>query len=289
MSRGVICAGRVYCDMVFSGLTSLPQASREIFADDLRLHAGGGAYITAAYLSALGRPSALLTRLPEGPFARIVMDEAAANRIDISAVALESDPTPQVTVAMVGAGDRAFLTRRVGAALPDDPEAAFARPNVTHLHIGELTTLIEHPDLPELARSHGMTVSLDCAWDDEALARDDLRDLIGLADIFLPNVDEAKALAPDGEVQALAGVVVVKDGAGGATCHWQGRSVHRPAVKSEVVDTTGAGDAFVAGFLHGWIDGLRPEACLDLGNRCGALAVSRLGGAGILPALDFSN
>jgi sugar/nucleoside kinase (ribokinase family) len=286
VKQGVLCAGRVYCDLVFSGLAALPQSGREVFAGDLQFNAGGGAYITAAYLCALGRPASLLTRLPDGPFAQIVLDEVRDNGVDAGAVALVADPTPQITVAMVGAGDRAFLTRRVGAALPGQIAPAFAAAGLGHLHIGEITTLIEHPDLPELARRYGMTVSLDCGWDDDALGREDLGRFISMVDVFLPNADEARAVAGGRLIDAVAPVVVVKDGARGATWYAERRSVHRAARPASVVDATGAGDAFVAGFLHAWLRKLPAEQCLDLGNACGAIAVGRLGGAGQLPPMS---
>jgi len=59
----VLCLGRTYCDIIFTGLADMPALGRERFAEDVAIAAGGGAYITAAHLAALGRPAALLTRL----------------------------------------------------------------------------------------------------------------------------------------------------------------------------------------------------------------------------------
>ena len=118
-ARGVLCVGRVYCDAILSGLPRLPSSGTEIFADGLQLRAGGGAFTTAAYLSALGRPAYLAAALPAAPFDQIVLSDIAAAGVDASAcVPAPPGSEPQLTVALVGAGDRAFVTRRCGPASP---------------------------------------------------------------------------------------------------------------------------------------------------------------------------
>lgn len=291
---GVLCVGRVYCDLVFSDLPAMPEPGREVFAGALDLRAGGGAYITAAYLAALGRLSALCACLPAAPFDAPVMAEARANGVTLDA-SVPGTGAPQITVAMATGGDRAFLTRRSGTALPEDWRAALARPGLVHLHVGEATTLLEHPDLIGAARAAGLTISLDCGWDDAAFDDPRLPGLIAAVDLFLPNESEAARLAPLGPTGGLAPLVVVKRGADGAEAHMRGDVQRAPARPARVVDTTGAGDAFNAGFLHGWLAGAAgrggagggPDTghCLRLGALCGAVAVARPGGAGKLPPL----
>jgi sugar/nucleoside kinase (ribokinase family) len=78
---------------------------------------------------------------------------------------------------------------------------------------------------------------------------------------------------------------VVKRGAEGASALAPEGWIDAPATRVPVVDSTGAGDAFIAGFVAGWLDGRPMPACLALGNACGAVAVGRVGGAGRLPDL----
>ncbi len=56
----IVCAGRVYCDLIFTGLTELPRLGEETYAKDLAVEPGGGGFITAANLSALGHKTMLL-------------------------------------------------------------------------------------------------------------------------------------------------------------------------------------------------------------------------------------
>lgn len=281
--RGVLCVGRVYCDLVFTGLPRLPTMGTEVFADGLTLHAGGGAAITAAYLAALGRPTFLWAHLPGPPFDAPVAAQLLRHGIDTRFCARGEEP--QVTVAMAGADDRAFLTRQTGPVCPSLDEAEIAAVDIGHLHIGELRTLREVPSLIEAARGAGLTVSLDCGWDDAQTAASDL---IGAVDVFLPNADEAAQLAALGLAERPAPVTVVKRGAKGARLLTVDLRLDAPARAARVVDTTGAGDAFNGGFLHGWLSGLEAAECLALGTACGAQAVGATGGMAGAAQLDFA-
>ncbi|MBD0330768.1 MAG: sugar kinase, partial [Thermoleophilia bacterium] len=72
----------------------------------------------------------------------------------------------------------------------------------------------------------------------------------------------------------------------GATAVVGGRRVDAPARPAAVVDATGAGDCFAAGYLWGWLAGAGPDACLAYGNLCGAAAAGSLGGYAGAPTAD---
>lgn len=291
--KGILSAGRIYCDLNFSGIDQLPELGREVFAEQLSLHAGGGAFITAAYLAALGKPSSLMGRLPAQPFAEIIKSEAQSQGVDLQHCVVAEDGAPQLTVAMSLSGDRAFLTRRQGPALPDDHERQLqnigAAASTAHLHISELSTLLEYPSLLSQARRTGLSVSLDCAWDEASFDHPDLAVLLSQVDVFLPNDSEMARLRSIGIAEVCAPVTVVKQGAAGATAHVRADDIelHASAPVCEVVDTIGAGDAFNAGFLSAWLERQPLSRCLAIGNACGALAAGRRGGAGELPDLRY--
>jgi sugar/nucleoside kinase (ribokinase family) len=72
--------------------------------------------------------------------------------------------------------------------------------------------------------------------------------------------------------------VVVKRGARGAVAIVDGEAVEAAGERVDVVDATGAGDCFAAGYLWGHLRGLAPDTCLALANLCGAAAVREAGG-----------
>ncbi len=281
MRKPVLCAGRLYCDLVFANTPRLPTAGTEVFAENLSLHAGGGAYITGASLVALGHPVWQFSVLPAAPFDRTVLADMAEH--GITATACEPAATgvdPQITVAIASAGDRAFLTRADGPAIPDPINLDFT--DFSHLHIGELRTLQETPALLDYARAAGLTVSLDCGWQDEFDAS--AAALIAKVDVFLPSECEATALVSVGIPEVCAPLTVVKCGKNGARARLKTESTwtHSASEPVDVLDATGAGDSFNAGFLSCWLQGAALADCLAKGNACGAAAVQALGGAGYL-------
>ena len=274
----ILCIGRIYCDLIFTGLPRLPTMGTEVFAGGLGVHAGGGAFITAAHLRALGHRAALSATLPAPPFRDIVNDEIAKASVDAQLCG-DADPIsdPQVTVALAGGSDRAFITRRVGPAFPPLSVENLREIAVHHVHIGELATLIEHPDLIDLARDAGATLSLDCSWDDD-LDFGRAGKLIAAVDVFLPNDSEVSLLKRHGLPEPLAPLTVVKRGHQGAVATKDGKHVRDSLEPVAAIDTTGAGDAFNAGFLSSWLAGEDLKTNLRSGNRQGFLAVSQRGG-----------
>lgn len=266
----ILCVGRIYCDLLFRSDT-LPRWGHEVFAEDFTSSAGGGAFITAAYLSAFGHRISLAGNAgAEFPFGPVIARDMQA--CDIDGQQIRPGTSAQVTVALAGGHDRAFLTYR-------DP-ALITAPDVTgcdHLHIGELSSLAECPALIEQARAAGATVSCDCG--DGGGYPADVTGLIAGLDLFMPSQSEWQALRDSGLMPDLApGALVVKMGEQGART-WDGTDwITTPALPATPKDPTGAGDAFNAGYLHRWLAGAAPLDCLQLGARCGAATVEMLGG-----------
>jgi sugar/nucleoside kinase (ribokinase family) len=283
----VVCLGRTYCDIIFTGLHEMPVLGQERFSDSVTIAAGGGAYITAAHLSALGRPAALLTRLGTDPLSCSLVPELEASGIDLSLIERSDDAGPQPTVALVKDGERAFVSRRAGGSRPSTLEQALSAPDVAHLHIAEFATLKDNPDVIAMARRFGLTISLDPSWDDELIRRHaDFFETCTGVDVFFPNNEEGKALTGESSDEAILRrlqerfpLVVLKRGDCGAMALSGSACVSADALPVDVVDTTGAGDAFNAGFLHTWLGTSDLERSLSAGIEAGARSVQSAGGA----------
>lgn len=289
--RAVLSLGRIYCDLVFGGLDAMPQLGREIFAPDFALTPGGGALITAAHLAATGRPAALVARFGTDPLSLALDDEIESLGLDLRFLDRDASAGPQLTVVMVKDGDRAFLSRRAGHARPASFEAALSWPDAAHLHIAEYATLHEMSDAISAAKAKGLTVSLDPSWDDTLIGDPLFFQRAAGTDIFLPNLEEACALTGKDDPEAALAklqnhfpIVALKNGSDGALLAMQGNILSLPSPKVEVVDTTGAGDAFNAGFLHAWLDGADARDCLAAAIISGARSVQASGGTGSLRA-----
>ena len=136
------------------------------------------------------------------------------------------------------------------------------------------------------ARAAGLTVSLDPGFDPQQRWGDELLSLLPLVDVFLPNEREACAISgktePLAALRALANghtrIVVKLGGDGCVTLRDDGTPLAVPAHAVAVVDSTGAGDSFDAGFLHAWRLGMPLRDCLRWGSACGSLSTRGMGG-----------
>ena len=286
----VLSIGRIYCDLIFTGLDEMPVLGRELFAGNLEIAAGGGAFISAAHVGQVGRRVALVSRLGTDTLSLGIGEQIRDSGIDMRFIEHAVDAGPQITVAAVVGKERAFLTRRAGPAQPSTLAAALEWPQAQHLHIAEYATLYEMPDLVLRAKAIGLTVSLDPSWDASLIYDPELLGACRGVDIFFPNLEEAEAITgsadPESAIKLLARtfpIVALKGGDRGAWVASGDVLIHLPAKGVPVVDTTGAGDAFNAGFLDCWLDEGAMPSCLLAGIEAGSLAVQTAGGAPLRP------
>ncbi|WP_174801927.1 carbohydrate kinase family protein [Martelella limonii] len=282
----VLCVGRIYCDLIFTGLSRLPVLGREVFADALTIAAGGGAFISAAHFADVGRHAALVGRLGHDPMSVVVEGQLGESGVDLAFLERADDAGPQITVASVIGSERAFLTRRAGPAEPATLDAALTWPKARHLHIAEYATLAEMPDLVTRAKASGLTVSLDPSWDDALIGDQALVANCRGVDLFLPNLEEAREITGESVPGAMLAAlqphfpsVVIKAGGEGAYAGTPDGMLHNPAENVPVTDTTGAGDAFNAGFVDRWLSGDDMAKALAAAIRAGSRAVQVAGGA----------
>lgn len=283
----VLCTGRIYCDLIFSGIPSLPSMGKEVFAGNMQPTLGGGAFITGAHLARLNRHTALVSCFGTDPLSQGMETIINKTALDLQFLERHADAGPQVTVVMSGSEDRAFLSCRAGHAFPNTLDAALAWSKAGLLHIAEYATLHEDPGVLGRAKAAGLKISLDPSWDDTLILDKTMLSYGKDIDLFLPNETEALTISGKTDVsEALEFLtqyfprIVIKCGAEGALASWDGEIYKVAAPKVEVVDTTGAGDAFNSGFIHTWMNGGTIEQCLENAIAVGSEVVQVVGGAG---------
>lgn len=191
-------------------------------------------------------------------------------------------------------GERSFLTDRgANLALSPSDMPVWLLDDTALVLVSGYSYFAEMPRnavqwLAEEARRRGIPVAVDAASVGflEEVGSGAFLDWTAGAALLFCNADEAAALAGTTDLEAqmrmLGGHyqrVVIKRGAAGAALGNSGGMVlDLPAPLVEVVDTTGAGDAFAAGFLSAELKGLPPQECLKAGIEAGSAAVERLGG-----------
>jgi sugar/nucleoside kinase (ribokinase family) len=291
----LLVIGDVVTDVV--ALHGTPVATGTDTAADIVLRPGGSGANTASWAAHLGADARLLTRVGHdtGEWHTAGLLRAGVR----PHVRIDPDHPTAVVIAMIDVtGERSMLTNRgaSGHICAADWDDALLD-GVRHLHLSGYTLFAE-PGL-ELARiamraacRRGVTMSVDPASAGflRRFGPDRFLKETAPAGIVIPNRDEALLLTGgvggdlSGETAAealsrLYGTAVVKLGSRGALLARGGRVIARtPAERTEVIDSTGAGDAFAAGFLTALLSGKNSEEALVSGCRAGAEAVAQVGG-----------
>lgn len=292
----VVVAGELNVDLILSGLDSLPEIGKEKLAKEMTLTMGSASAITACALARLGLGVGFVGKVGNDNFGSLVLDSLRKAGVDCSHVSVDSRSRTGITVSLSFPDNYAMVTYMGAMA-----EFRFEEIDLDylgkagHLH---LSSYYLQPQLrsscAELfsrAKAMGLTTSLDPGWDPSEEWGKDLFAVLEYTDIFLPNEEEVLRITRTaGLLQAFRAlerycrVIVVKRGRKGAVCWSDGELIERTAYPVRVVDTTGAGDCFNAGFLQAWLEGSDLRRCMKMATACGALATTRLGGASSLPS-----
>jgi sugar/nucleoside kinase (ribokinase family) len=270
----------------------------EQVVEGARVVVGGSGAITACGAARLGVRTAFVGVVGDDIFGRFMLDALAEHGVDTSGCIVTPDAPTGVSVVLSRGDDRAILTS-TGAmtSLRADAVDAALLARARHVHVssyfllGELAAGL--PSLFERAHAAGATTSIDPNWDPSGGWDGGLLELLRATDVFLPNSAEARALTGVDDVDVAAqvlaergGVVAVKFGQGGGIAISGDEAVRSESVPSDVVDTTGAGDSFDAGFLAGRLEGWSLDRCLSLAVACGSLSTRAVGGTDAQPTLE---
>jgi sugar/nucleoside kinase (ribokinase family) len=282
----LLAVGRPSVDLIFSGLSGWPRLGLDVDATGLGACAGTS-FNTPAAAHRLGLRVGYVASVGNDSWSQVVLREFEAEGLPTDFLRIADHPLRFVSVALNQDHDRGFVTFYEQAPEDDADLARRARDVIStvparhfHAYVGE-----EPYDLIAIARERGMTVSLD-AWGGPFWeVPTTLSEVVSGADILLAN--EAEALAMTGvmdlreairQLAELCRCVVVKRGDRGAMAVMGNEFVDAPPEPADVLDSTGAGDCFNAGFLYGWLAGKSLADSVVLANVCGARAVQAFGG-----------
>lgn len=296
-SLDIIVGGDLFIDLIMSGFPAWPQPGTEAFAGEFHRDVGGGAAISACGLAKLGSRAAVLGAVGEDNGAWLV---DRLNRLGVVTSQIRFDPVEPtaVTVAISTPGDRSFLTyrgsNRLFPAMLAEAASSGKLTHARHLHLTSAPDLDTAAGLFTSIRALGCSLSLDVGWHEDWLADPRALALLPMLDVFFPNEVEAQRMTGETGREiilhklASAGArrVALKLGPDGALMLWDGDILRAPPYPVKPVDTTGAGDCFNAGFLHFWLRGASPEACLQAANFCGAASTQAYGGVNGFPDLE---
>jgi sugar/nucleoside kinase (ribokinase family) len=288
----VIVVGEIYVDHILSGFATWPAPGEESFARTYAREVGGGAANTACGLARLGRKVELagVIGAEERPWIESRIAEFGVR----SALAQDSRPTG-TTVSVSSEIDRAYFSYHGANAVladflaSDDLLAWLVRARHVHFAL-PLGAALAARILPVLDEA-GCTTSLDAGFQPDWL-RDRANDAVFAGVSFLlPNAKEAELMTGSNDTGAYFDLArargfraaVLKVGSRGVIADLAGGPVAVAPPVIAACDTTGAGDAFNAGFIDALLDQAGLEQMLQRGCVCGALSTTRAGALAGLP------
>jgi ribokinase len=287
----LLTVGEAFDDVVCAGLARLPRLGEELHIEALSRHPGGGAILTAIAAARLG--------LAVGTITAASRDNVVTLRDEgIRVVNLRRPGEPAaVSVALSTRRDRAFVTYE-GVNKLLEPRLLKAvkqlRRFPRHVHFA-LNPRSCRRWLPVLAhvRQHGATTSWDFGWHGHLTQDPALDRLLASVDWVFVNEKEAPLYSRSRTLReslqrwrALAPCTVIKLGPRGAIVVCNDAELRVPGRAVKVVDTTGAGDAFNAGFLAAQLAGATLADAARLANYVGGQSTRAAGGVDALPTHD---
>jgi sugar/nucleoside kinase (ribokinase family) len=296
LEKPIVCLGILVADVVGRPMRSIPDPGRLVLVDEMQLHTGGCAVNSASALALLGIPVEVIGKVGDDPFGDFVVNAMLARGIGTLGVQRDRQVGTSATMVMVDPeGERRFV-HYIGAnarlTLEDVDLDQIRSASILHVAGSLVLPGIDgEPTAWLLQEAHqaGVITALDIVWDATGRWMQVLKPCLPHLDYFVPSLPEAQAITgrqdPAGSAQALLdeGVqtVAIKMGAEGClVANGQGETYRLPAYQVEVVDATGAGDAFAAGFLSGIWHSWPLEKTARFANAVGALCVTGLGASG---------
>jgi sugar/nucleoside kinase (ribokinase family) len=260
----VVCVGILVADIVGQPIDDFPTRGKLTLVPTMELHSGGCAANTGISLG----------------------------KLDASGVARDERVNTSATMVMVHSdAERSFIHYRgANAELTEADVAPALLEGARLLHVGGSFLMPKFDGEPTArvlaeARRRGLTTCLDTCWDAQGRWMSLLAPCLPHTDHFVPSIEEARQLAgreEPAEVAAVlrdagAGTVVLKMGERGCYVSGPDGAFSLPALSVDAVDALGAGDAFVAGYIAGLVQGWDPQRTARFATAVGATCVTALG------------
>lgn len=268
-------------DILYSGLKKLPSLGEEIFSEGFDIQLGGGVPATITNLGRLGVPSKLATFLGNdilSEYARKEFDKFYTEYVNL----YSGDQNPlTVTSIMITKTDRTFTSYCSQIKMSKELEE-----KIYHELKGSKIIVMQmgYLNVYQRLKSEGTILVFDTGWDD-TMSIETYKEYLELADYFTPNQKEAlKITGTDSideaaeKLKAYFDKIIIKLDKEGCMCVENGNSYIVPPLPNiKAIDSTGAGDAFLSGFIYGVYHEYSFKDSIIFGNITGGICVQGVG------------
>ncbi len=287
--------GAINMDKIYS-VNSIPQKDEEVFVTGLELHPGGSAANTIVGLARMEMRAGIMGKVGNDEDGDLFMQDFHREGVDTTAIISGDGRSGNAMVLVDKRGNRAII---VDPGVNDTIH--YSEMNLDHIskfRLLHLTSFICKESEESLEVQQKLLdnfegeISFDPGMVYARRGLKGLKKLLSFTSIFMPNESELRMLTGENYRKGAAiildegpDVVAVKLGSRGCYITDGEQEIEVPADPVKVVDTTGAGDAFNAGFIFGYLNDSELEKCGKLGNTVAGHCIQHKGARKGLPHL----
>ena len=302
----LICIGMAILDSIIRGFDPEPVSATGYRAEFGSLNVGGDAVNEVTAASKLGLRTGILCSLGNDAAGNIIADDLISSGVDTGLlVRSDEHPTPITTIFVKPDGNRVSITNSSHKYNFHPEQFTDVLKDTKAIILGSLFRApFNDPDVIRsvltAAKENDTLVLADTKLPNfRKLSLDDIADSLCMIDFITPNEDEAKYYTGKNDPEEMADVflsygvrnVIIKLGSKGCILRNSSETITLPAHRTDVVDATGAGDNFIAGFVSEILRGRSLNEALEFANACGAICTTAAGAGAALRSrqqvLDF--
>ena len=288
----VVCLGILVADIWGRPVDEWPQRGTLGVIEEVGIGVGGCAANSGTDLARLGVDVAVMGCLGEDPFADFVLERLSGDTVDVSGITRTTAAGTSSTLVLIDSGgERTFLHYFGANAHVKTNELDMDKiSGAKLLHLAGALLMPGFDGEPQAqvlaaAQAAGVRTCVDVVWDDTSRWMELVAPLLPYTDFFLPSLSEAQQLTGLKQPEDVAGalldtgveVVALTMGEKGCYVCAADAELRLPAYPVEVVDGTGAGDAFAAGFIYGYLQEWDLERTAKFASAMGSLATTAAG------------
>lgn len=292
MNKEVLCIGIIVGDFLVKPVERMPERGKLTLVETTELHIGGCATNTGICLQKMGIPVSLMGKVGNDNLGKFIINKLREEGINTDCIRISSKFTTSGTSVLVHSdGERSFI-HSIGAnadfSKDDIDFSIFKNFSIIHIAGPFLMPKFIGEGLDETlkkAKEFKIITSVDTVWDAFGKWFEGIGNSLPYIDFFFTSFEEAKMITGEEEKEKICdfllkrGVknVCLKMGEKGSYIANEKERHYFSALKVKVVDTTGAGDGYVAGFLKSLIEGYDFYKCGLIANIVGAKITTEIG------------
>jgi sugar/nucleoside kinase (ribokinase family) len=299
MNKKVTVIGAAVVDVMAGPIDKDIFVEGSVPVETIKFSFGGDALNEAVFLSGMGADCELITLLGNDDTGKKILSCLEENGIHTDKITTTSSIPSATNIVLVDKeGERYFLT---------NPKSTLRKLSKEHIlpHVDDMGDIVSFASIfvspmldikdmeevfKEIRKKPGRILVADMTTAKKGETIEDLEPLLKYIDYIIPNEKEAAILTgeedPEKSLEAFvnhgAGGVIIKCGKKGCIYKTEKEQGSVSAYETKALDTTGAGDSFVAGFIYGLTSHLDTEQCCKMGCAAASLVVEKMGTAGII-------